>query len=77
MSEIKIENNIPCPVGRASGGKWKSILSTMKDGESFVVDNLTVAGSVRASAHQAGFRIKSHCLDDGRVRIWKISTIKP
>jgi hypothetical protein len=71
MNEIKIEKGIPIPA-RGTKGKWTSPLFEMKTGDSFVADNLSVAGCVRSSAIKSGYKIKTRGIGNGKIRIWKV-----
>lgn len=75
MNEIKIDKNIPIPIGVAGNrGPIREAVSKMEVGDSFEIERTPTNRSVaiQAAAH-FGFKIKTKkdADDSSKLRIWR------
>ena len=66
-----IERGVPLPSNRRKG-KWVTIASQMKNGDSIVVATFTEQSSLRQAIIRGGSSSSVFELPDGSFRVWKL-----
>lgn len=68
----KIEKGVPMPSKCERHGGKKETFAKMEIGDSFVVDTYAESQSWRGVARYSGGQMKSHKIEDGKYRMWRI-----
>lgn len=71
MNKHRIESNLEIP-SRSKGGKWRSLVDSMRFGDSVRVDNASDRNGLAIAINtQSNAKSVSRQLADGGYRVWK------
>jgi hypothetical protein len=68
---IEVEQGVPLPTGRRPRSELGHLLSTLQEGDSFIVP-VELRNTIYSHARFWGHRIMTQSLDGGMMRVWSL-----